>query len=550
MRTWPLSAAVAAALILTSPAATAAGERQELEQLRNTVVNLLQSLVDQGVLTQDKARAIVREAQAKAESEGAPQAADEGAVRVPYVPQIVKDEIASQVAATVRPAVVDDVVGVARTEGWGVPGALPDWLTRVTLAADVRLRAEQQFFASGNAENFYLDFNTINASGGVVRAGPAALLNVSEDRFRLRAQARLAVQAQVAPGWSAGLRLATGDLQEPGSLTQTLGNTGARYTLGVEQLYVRYEPQTAGSPASLTAIGGRYASPWFSPTDLIYDRDLMFEGVAVTGRYAFGDGGDGVDGGAAHAFATLSVAPLQEVALSSNDKWLYGAQLGVKVPFLDDHRLTVAAALFDFQNVEGQRNSPESTLLDYTAPQILRTGNSLFDIRNSADLTSNLFALASEFRVVNLAVGYDLRLGGYLLSVAADGVRNIGFDRDEIRARTGLDIESRNEGYQLQVAFGRPKVASPGAWRATLGYRYLQRDAVLDVFTETDFRGGGTDVKGFYLTGDLGLTDRSWLRLRYLSGGELDGLLYPLGVPPQRFPFGLDTLQLDLNAEF
>lgn len=536
-----------AALSLTSPSATAAGERQELEQLRNTVVNLLQSLVDQGVLTEDRARTIVREAQAKAESDAAPQAADEGAVRVPYVPQIVKDEIATQVAETVRPGVVDDVVGVARAEGWGVPGALPDWLSRITIAADVRLRAEQQFFASGNAENFYLDFNTINARGGVVRAGPAALLNVSEDRFRMRAQARFAVQSQIASGWTAGLRLATGNLQDPGSLNQTLGNTGGRYTLGVDQLYVRYEPQLTGMPASLTAIGGRYASPWFSPTDLVYDRDLMFEGIAVTGRYAFGEGSED---SAARAFGTLSAAPLQEVALSSNDKWLYGAQLGVVVPFLEDHRLTVAGALFDFRNVEGRRNSPESTLLDYTAPQVLRTGNSLFDIRNSADLTSNLFALASEFRVVNVSLGYDLRVGGYLLRVGADAVRNIGFDRTEIRARTGLDIEPRNEGYQLEFAFGRPEVAAPGAWRATLGYRYLQRDAVLDAFTESDFRGGGTDVEGFYLSGDLGLTARTWLRLRYLSGGELDGLLYPVGTPGQRFPYGLDTLQLDLNAQF
>jgi hypothetical protein len=536
-----------AALTLTSPSATAAGERQELEQLRNTVVNLLQSLVDQGVLTQERARTIVREAQSKAESDAAPQAVDEGAVRVPYVPQIVKDEIATQVAESVRPGVVEDVVGVARAEGWGVPGALPDWLSRITIAADVRVRTEQQFFASGNAENFYLDFNTINARGGVVRAGPAALLNVSEDRFRLRAQARLAVQSEIAPGWTAGLRLATGNLQDPASLNQTLGNTGARYTIGVDQLYVRYESDLAGLPASLTAIGGRYASPWFSPTELLYDRDLMFEGVAVTGRYTFGEGSEDT---AARVFGTLSAAPLQEVALSSNDKWLYGAQLGVAVPFLEDHRITVAGAFFDFRNVAGQRNAPESTLLDYTAPQALRIGNSLFDIRNSADLTSNLFALAADFRIVNLAVGYDLRLGGYRLRVAADAVRNIGFDRDEIRTRTGLDIEQRNEGYQFEVAFGRPDVAVPGAWRATLGYRYVQRDAVLDAFTFSDFRGGGTDAEGYYLSGELGLAGRTWMRLRYLSGSELDGLLFPLGTVGQRFPYGMDTLQLDLNAQF
>ena len=53
--------------------------------------------------------------------------------------QIVKDEIAQQVATSVRGAIAEDVVKTAKSEGWGVPGALPDWLHEVTAGGDVRV---------------------------------------------------------------------------------------------------------------------------------------------------------------------------------------------------------------------------------------------------------------------------------------------------------------------------------------------------------------------------------------------------------------------------
>src|SRR5580698_6199590 len=130
----------------------AADERQSLEELRNTVVNLLQALVDQGVISKEKAQQMVKAAQDKAAADAAAVAkADEGAVRVPYVPQIVKDEIAKQVADEVKPAVTKDVIAQAKTDKWGVPGALPDWLGRIRLSGEVTLRDESLLYDGDNA---------------------------------------------------------------------------------------------------------------------------------------------------------------------------------------------------------------------------------------------------------------------------------------------------------------------------------------------------------------------------------------------------------------
>jgi hypothetical protein len=77
------------------------------------------------------------------------------------------------------------------------------------------------------------------------------------------------------------------------------------------------------------------------------------------------------------------------------------------------------------------------------------------------------------------------------------------------------------------------------AWRAALRYRYLQRDATLDGFTDSDFHLGGTDSEGYVLRGDYVLGRKVYLTLRYLSANEIDGP-----------PLGIDIWQLDLNGRF
>ena len=204
-------AALALVLAQVSPC-VAADERQSLEELRNTVINLLQGLVDQGVITREKAEQMVKSAQAKAAADAAAMAkSDEGAVRVPYVPQIVRDEIAKQVAEEVKPAVVAEVVNEAKTEKWGVPGALADWLTRTRISGTVTLREEDILFPSGNAQNAYLNYFAINNAGGIAAAGENAFENTSIDRARFRGRARFAVDSDITR--SASSRYLIGSLR-------------------------------------------------------------------------------------------------------------------------------------------------------------------------------------------------------------------------------------------------------------------------------------------------------------------------------------------------
>jgi Putative porin len=546
------AAAGCSALLLLAPAARAAddaAEKQSVEEVRNTVINLLQALVDKGLLTREQAQQLVKQATDKAAADAAALAAknaaqakeDENAVRVPYVPQIVKDEISKQVAEEVKPAVVADVVQEAKQEKWGVPAALPEWLSRVHIFGDVTFREQSDIFPRDNSQNQILDFNAVNSAGGIAKTiNP--FLDTTDDRNRFRLRARFGVEGDVSPYITAFIRLASGSLTNvAGSESQTLGQYGNRYTVGFDQAYIRWNTNTLDQLSFSTAEFGRIPNPWFSPTELVYARDLTFEGVSDTLRLGWGQGGFD----RSHVYMTLGAFPMLEVPLANQDnKWLVGGQIGTNLRFSDgaDH-VRLGIAYYDFLHVTGQKNTLDSELLNYTAPAFVQNGNSMFDISNIANLdqNANLFALAAHFRIVDVAGNYEHNFSPrYSLALTGEGVRNIGYNLAQVEALTQETMPSKeNSGYVGEVSFGTPVVDRLGAWRTAVGYRYVKRDAVLDAWTDADFHEGGTNADGYYIWTSFGLAKDTWLRVRYMSSNEIDGPRY-----------GLDIVQVDLNVRF
>lgn len=528
------SAALAAALLLaTTP--VLADERTDLETLRATVTGLIGALVDQGVLSRDAANAMIKKAEANAAASvaaKAPAPAAPGEVRVTYVPQFVKDEIRAQVRDELRAEVAKDVIDRARQEQWGVPAALPEWISRIKFKADLRLREQSDRFADGNAQFAYFDFLQINNAGGLAAAGANGLLNTTQDRDRFRARVRLGADLTIADSLLAGVRMTTGNATDPVSTNQTLGTYGARYQTQLDQAFVRY--QAAGDTPWLTAWGGRFDNPWLS-TDLVWDADLGFEGVAGTLRHDFAGKGP-----ARGVFLTAGAFPLQEEELTSHDKWLFGGQAGFDFGFADQSRLKAGLAYYAYSNITGERNALDGIQFDYTAPKFLQKGNTLYDIRNDTNPSTQRFALAADYKLLDLTVQYDLaRFAPYHVILTGDFVRNIGFDKQAVAARIGGPIDAKVNGYQFLASVGAPQVLAAGQWRVFGGYKHLERDAVLDAFTDSDFHLGGTDAKGWLMGGDYGLARNTWLTLRYLTADEIDGP-----------PLGIDVLQLDLNTRF
>ncbi len=548
---------------------TAGDQRLQLLELKNTVTNLIDELVEAGILEQEKAELMKETAAARARVQAANQLrqerereqeqrqAEEQAIHVQYVPEFIKDQIRDQVRSELREQVVGDVIKQARQERWGIPDAFPEWVRRIEWGGDLRLREESDLFALKNIPFTYYDLNVVNKDKRgllVASTNPDAFLNDTHDRHRLRERLRLFLKAEVTPAAEVGVRLATGNERDPVSTNQTLGNSGNRYQFAVDRAYLKYTFLDGDRYPAITFHGGRIANPWFS-TNLVFDRDLSFEGLAFRFRHNL-MGTDSLmemDGEARTLYLTFGAFPLQEVQLSPQDKWLFGAQIGTRHIFDDHSEFQWGMAYYNYVNVTGRRNTLNSRLNDFSAPEFVQKGNTMFNIRNDGG-KSELWALASDYDLLDLALRYDYAGFSPLHVVAAlDLVKNLAWDRKEILARTGgaailqgmrqvgpaNTLEERTFGFYAALTVGWPDVTRRGNWQIFAGYKYLQRDAVIDAYTDSDFLLGGTDAKGWILGGRYGLTDNIHMVGRWLSADQIDGP-----------PLGIDVLQFDLNARF
>ena len=489
----------------------------DVEQLREATAKLIKLLVDQGVLTREKADAVLGDLKtpASATASAAPSpgkpASAPATVRVPYVPEFVRKEIKDELRAELQAQAV--------REGWAGPGAVPEWVRGIEFAGDLRMRFEADRFADGNAPAVNVSATNSNRS--------LTLLNTSEDRERFRFRGRFGLTATLDENWAGGLRLSTGTLTDPVSENQTLGTYNQRYVVAFDRAYVRYRYGDA-----VNVVAGRFGNPWYG-TELVWANDLSFDGVAAQWTPRLSD--------RVRGFATLAVSPIQEVELSSADKWLFGGQVGATLAG-SAHAVggKVGVGYYYYKNIVGQTSPLGSSLNEFTAPPFTQKGNTYYNI--SSDPSRPLLGLASEYRLLNVTGQVDSPvplIADKRVILVGDFVRNLGFNRTAVSQRVGSDVEPKVNGYQFRVSFGDSDVSRRNQWQAFVGYRRVERDAVLDAFTDSDFRLGGTDARGYILGGSYGLGKNVAATLKLLSGDSISGP-----------PLSIDVIQLDLNMRF
>jgi hypothetical protein len=548
---WTLSLCAAACLLAST--AQAQGEAPaDLDQVQATTQALIDTLVQSGVISREKAEQLTATARAKAQAQRAaaapqqspsPEVGKDGkrVVRVPYVSETTKAEVREQIK--------QEVLAQARQERWGEPGALPSWLNRFEFSGDMRLRQEFIRLAPGNtpAGTDYVNGNLTRAADLLAASsGKASSANTQSDYDRQRVRARLGISAHINQQVDAGLRLSTGNTTDRTSTNQTLGQNFNKYTLVLDQGYLSLRP---GSLPGLQLSGGRIANPFFS-TDLVWADDLGFEGVAARYRAdAFG---------AHKAFFSAGWFPITPGNPgSSRSRSLLGLQAGMEGALgRGEDRYKIGLSLYNYRGLAGQKETDAAYLSrpDYLtryeyAQGLRQRGNTLFRLNAPSDTSNNNYGLASEFRELNLTVMAEFpRLLPVPITLTADFVKNLQFDRADIRARTGEDLlDGKGTGFMLKAQIGQTQTLKPGDWSAWLAYRYVGSDAVLDAFTNSDFGLGGTNNKGFVLGASYALYDNTWLTLRWMSSDVIDPMAPGASTPTK---LSVDTIQLDLNARF
>lgn len=582
MRHLPLAAAAMAFGVQASALAQEAVAPAQPPTQEAITEELIRRLQKHNALSKEDAEDLLRmlqtrQAPATPPAVAAP-AAQPGDVRVIHLPegqrQRIRDEVKQEVLAEVK------------SRDWMQRNELPGWLDRISLGGDLRLRYEWDYFDSSNSP-FFVNYNAINTGNAYdsnannnVTLPP--LLNTTEQRQQMRVRARLDLDAAVADDLSAGFRFTSGNNTNPVSTNQTLGTDFNKLSFVIDRAYLEYRPGE-----NLSIWGARMPNPWFSPTDLAWDDDLNFDGIAAQlrgtrGRFGFAP------------FMTVGAFAVQNTAfdfpstsaskVDSHDKWLFGTQIGFESGG-QSWSLKEALTYYHYRNIEGRHSSyyldEDSNLVssclaitasdscdsDHTRPAFLQKGNTLFALRDplpdpddpDGGPAYQYFGLASPFRILALSMEFDRRLqDGIHVVFSGDALMNLAYDEDEVLAKgpvnnfaasidtdgdgiaeTAGPYDGGRYGGQVQVLAGYPQIKARGEWNVTAGYRALESDATVDAFTDSDFHLGGTNAKGFYLRGGIGFTRNAWMAARWFSATEVSGP-----------PLAIDVLQFDVNAEF
>ena len=507
-------------LLAGAAIALAMGAPASAQTTEDIGIELLQLMVDEGLLPREKAQQLLDKARHAAELRAQrEQPKTASTIDVPYVPEALRAQIKDEVK--------QEVVAQAKSEGWVAPNSLPGWLDRIQISGDFRLRYDGERFGTNNLP-FFPDVNAINRAGGVNNATGLPFINSPVDRHRIRYRARLAIDAMINKAVRVGVRLASGDDNGPVSTNNTLGSYFNKNAVWLDRAFIEIQPVKW-----VTLTGGRMANPFLS-TDMIWDPDINPEGVAGRLNYNFGDKLFGLS-----LFGTAGAFPLQEREIDHNDRWLYASQAGLALQPIRNVTISAAGSYYNYTHVKSRKNNPDgSRLFDYTAPGLLSQGNSLFNMRT--DGLTTLAGLASDFNLLSGIATLSYDRGPLRFSMTGEVVKNLALNPAEVaRLRGEVGVPPGDLGWHVRFDAGHREINKFGDWRIAAAYKRIETDAVLDIFADSDFGLGGTDQKGYVFEGEFGIYKNTSISAQWASSDSIS-----------RAPLSVDVLLLNLNTRF
>jgi putative porin len=315
-----------------------------------------------------------------------------------------------------------------------------------------------------------------------------------------RLQARLGVNAQIEENLKATLRLMTGTGATSGN--QTLGDEKApgmpRRNFGVDMAYFDYM-----AVKDLNFYGGKMAQPFIfaGKNQILLDRDITPEGLAA--KYLVNLIEKELDFFAQAGAFWIRENYDDQFGEEKTDNMLNGGQLGL-IWKPQDWMVTLGYGSFAFT---GLKDIPPSNI----------TANGKAN-GNTLDINGNYptnFDIQQEFLEVKKKVGN--------VDVLAF------FERLE-----NIDADTMNNAhtYGLQIAYK--------AWAFTWAYEEIEKDAVVGLFTDSDFGGGVTSSRGQVLSVAYKFTKK--VAMQYTVYSNENGL----DVAPAKY----DRSHLDLSMTF
>ncbi|RME02863.1 MAG: hypothetical protein D6805_08550 [Planctomycetota bacterium] len=280
------------------------------------------------------------------------------------------------------------------------------------------------------------------------------------DRHRPRLRFRPGAKYQVAPGWEVGMRLVTGNADDPNSTHQTFGNIFNSYAVSLDRLYLLY--QSSFLKGAFLEVGKFplpfYRNPVFG--SLIWDSDVQPEGLFGGYRYKKAKGQKGI----LRAFHfILGGLYLNENSVKADPTGIAAQAMG-KVQFLPKLFAYLATSYYWYSNLTPNGND-------------VVVGDNAGNRTVSTDLNANGIPddFLSHFGIVHIIYALEsYHLCKQIpITLAVEYMQNV-------RNASGAG----NKGWAVGVSVGKAK--KKGGWKIYYQWNVVQEDSVFSPFAQDD----------------------------------------------------------------
>jgi hypothetical protein len=280
-------------------------------------------------------------------------------------------------------------------------------------------------------------------------------------RYRHRIRARAGLTGKIHESFEAVIQVGTGGSDDPVSNNQSLSESFSSKPLWLDLGYFHWHP--GGWIDDFHLIGGKMKNPFLrvGKSELLWDPDLNPEGLALKFGHQFGIVEPLLNGGAFFV----------EERKEDKDSWLYGAQLAFVFHIAPDKvHFLAGGGYYNFTAVEGNET--------------------FWDPSDSFGNTATLSDPADEASPLLYAHDYDIaegyaEVGGKIVDVPFAAFGSLAYN---------FAIEDENLGWLAGALVGKTVETFDVYGRYI--YRQVQSDYTVALFTDSDFKGGGTDGTG------------------------------------------------------
>lgn len=335
-----------------------------------------------------------------------------------------------------------------------------DWLKRISFSGDLRWRTE----------GFYQD--EVNA------------------RTRERVRLRLGMKAKISDELEANIRLASGSLDDPISTNQSLGDAFSKKPFNIDQAYIKVTPGETfglGEWNGLSIYAGKMKNTVWMPeavlgSEMIFDGDLTPDGTAQTlTLYSASEG-------VLRKFELNAIQWFLKEASRSAESMTWGGQLVGTFQVLNGVGLTLGIGDYYFSHrsaIAQERNSNGDLAV---------TNN--VELEDGTIVGGSSISPSSDNPIVDFAGGFNIFTVGSQLEI------DTGYAQWPLSFFVDYALNTdafSNDDTAIWAGVGIGQTKKPGDFSIGAIWARTETDAVLSMFSYSDFGTGGTNRQGPFL---------------------------------------------------